>query len=54
MFGNYDTALAVNLMIVFEKCNNATSPVVCKSAEEIETWMEFKYISIAYNQKKII
>lgn len=41
-------------MIVFEKCNNATSPVVCKSEREIETWMEYKYIGVAINQKKVI
>ena len=41
-------------MIVFEKCDNATSSVTCKSEEDIETWIQFKYMTIAINQKKII
>ena len=31
MWGNYNTPETRNFMIIFDKCNNETSPVPCKS-----------------------
>ena len=47
--GNYDAIEAKNLMIVFDRCNNATSAVTCKSEEEIQEFMKFKYIVAMWN-----
>ena len=33
LWGNYGTTRASNLVIVFDRCDNATSKVVCKSEE---------------------
>lgn len=54
MWGNYDTSVAANLVITFDRCNNATSSVLCKSEEEITDWLRFKYIFFAYNNKRFI
>ena len=54
LWGNYNTPDTRNLMIVFDKCNNATSPVICKSDAEIKEWMRFKYILTYFNQKKLV
>ena len=54
LWGNYDTANTNNLMIVFEKCSNATSSVTCKSNEEILKWMKSKYLVTLVNQKKFV
>ena len=37
------------LSVSFVACNNATSSVVCKSEEEIERWMQHKYILLLHN-----
>ena len=47
--GNYDTDAAINLMIVFEKCDpiqREKKGLKCKSEEQITEWMEFKYIIV--------
>ena len=52
MFGNFDTAIASNLMVVFEKCDpNERS---CKPEAEIQKWMTFKYIFTLENHKKFV
>ena len=43
--GNYDTSVASNLMIVFEKCDpvlRAKSGLKCKTEEQMEEWLLFK------------
>lgn len=37
IYGNYDTYITQNLMIVFEKCTNSTdsNEIVCRSEDEI-------------------
>jgi len=35
LWGNYDTTETANLVAAFDRCNNSTSPVTCKSEEEI-------------------
>ena len=47
--GNFDSAAASNFMFVLEKCNNETSNVTCKSPEEIEAWMKWKYFIVVQN-----
>ena len=54
MFGNYDTSIAANLMVVFDKCNNKTSSVPCKSKEEIDEFMKFKYMIALWNSRNFI
>ena len=57
LWGNYDTSSARNLMIVFEKCDNATmssSQEPCKSEEIIAEWMKFKYIFVYMNEFKFV
>lgn len=41
-------------MIVFEKCDNKTSTVPCKSDDEINEWLFEKYILTLTNQKKFV
>ena len=41
-------------MLVFEKCNNSTSLIPCKSEAEIKEWMAFKYILTVVNQAKFV
>ena len=48
--GTYVTAIGSTLMVVFEKCDNRTSSK-CRSDEEIEDWLEFKYIVVLENNK---
>lgn len=56
LWGNYDTDIASNLMIVFETCdvNKLPPGQKCKSEKEIEKWMEFKYIIVLENEAKFI
>ena len=53
LFGNYDTGIANNLMIVFEKCDPASKDY-CKSEQEIYNWLSFKYFLLIENQKRFI
>ena len=48
--GNYVTREGSTLMVVFEKCSERTSDK-CKTEEEIEAWLEFKYILVFENNK---
>ena len=52
ILGNFNTNMASNLMVVFEKCDPTQRS--CKSEEEIEKWMRFKYILILLNEKLFI
>jgi len=57
LFGNYDTSLASNLMIVFEKCDpqkRALEGLKCKSAAEIDEWLEFKYFLVLENGRQFV
>ena len=47
MFGDFDTNIANNLMISFTECDPTLR--YCKSREEIDKWLAFKYIIIAEN-----
>ena len=50
--GNYDTSEGSNLMIVFEKCDpvlRAKAGLKCKTENQIEEWLQFKYILIIEN-----
>ena len=52
MYGNYHTEIANNLMVVFDKCNNSTSTVMCQSPEKIDEYLEFKYFIGLWNMNK--
>lgn len=54
LWGNYDTDTTKNLLIVFDKCDNKTAAIPCKSEEEIAEWMNDKFILVAKNEKKFI
>ncbi len=43
-------------MVVFEKCDNSKRPEgsKCKTEEEIEAWMAFKYILLFNNDARFI
>ena len=41
-------------MVVFEKCDSKAKPNYCKSDEEINKWLQFKYIVLLENEKKFI
>ena len=52
--GNYDTQVASNLMVVFDKCNNVTTEGQCKSEEEIQAFMEYKYLMSIVNTRRFM
>ena len=54
MWGNYDTVDTANLMAVFDKCDNSTSSIVCKSEEEFSKWIEGKYFFAYWNIKQFV
>ena len=54
MWGNFDSLEAQNFQLAFVMCNQATSSVPCKSAEEIKRWMSKKYIIMLLNEKQFI
>ena len=54
MWGNYDSAEARNIMIVFETCDPETSSITCKSNSEIKEWLLNKYFLILSNEKKFV
>ena len=54
LWGNYETVSTSNLMIVFDKCDNKTSAVVCKSDVQIYEWIRGKYILSLRNSKRFV
>ena len=52
--GNFDSSAAANVMVVLEKCDNKTSPITCKSDDEIDAFLAFKYILLLHNERKFI
>ena len=52
IYGNYDTSVFANLMIVFEKCDRTIR--TCKSEAAITEWLEYKYIFTVTNSKKFV
>lgn len=52
LFGNYDSKMANNLMIVFEKCDKEVR--TCKTDQEITDWLVFKYIILFENSRRFI
>ena len=49
IMGNFDSSAASVVMVVLETCNNETSTVTCKSQDEIDEFLKFKYILFAQN-----
>ena len=50
--GDYNSEKAKVLKLSFEKCNNATSDVVCFSDEQITSWLRRKFIIVVQNQQR--
>lgn len=50
IFGDFNTYGTASLMVIFEKCDPSVR--TCKSEQEIEEWMKFKYIFTLENEKK--
>lgn len=44
--------MANNLMVVFEKCDKKVRE--CKSDQEIQDWLVFKYMLVLENSKRFI
>ena len=51
IIGNYNTDKANNIMIVFEKCNSEALGRACKTDDEINDWLRFKYIVALENER---
>ena len=51
-YGHYDSIKTANLMLVFEKCDSDKR--ACKSENQIDDWLEFKYIMVIENTKSLI
>ena len=49
IMGNFDSSAVSVVMVVLETCNNETSTVTCKSQDEIDEYLKFKYIYFAQN-----
>ena len=49
IWGNFNTGNARALLIMFEKCDRSTSATVCESEEEINNWLEGRYILVLEN-----
>ena len=54
IWGNYDTGSAANILVVLDKCDPLNSAVTCKSEEEIQEWLRFKYILTTSNSKRFV
>ena len=53
LLGNYDTNQASNFMIAFVKCDNDLRDD-CKTEEQIDEWMKFKYMFVLENSRRFI
>ena len=50
--GNYDTSIANQLMIAFEKCDDKNEKnITCAEEHEVDYWMQHRYIITVENQK---
>ena len=54
LWGNFDSDVGQNIGIGFQKCDNATSTVTCKSDEQIRQWMRDKYIIVLTNLNEFV
>jgi len=52
LYGDFDTNIAHNLMVTFTKCDPEVR--TCKSKEEIDQWLDFKYILLLENEQKYL
>ena len=41
-------------MVAFDRCDNKTSTVTCKSEEQINQWLEAKYFLAIMNYKQFV
>ena len=52
--GSYSADKASNLVVVFEQCDDATSPVECADKTVINEWLEAKYLLTIENEKRFL
>ena len=53
LFGNFDSDASQNLMVAFVTCEPSETQT-CKTQDEIEQWLKFKYIVVLENEKRFI
>ena len=46
IYNGYDRTEALNYKIIFERCDNTTAEVTCKSEDEIQSWLEGKFYHV--------
>ena len=49
LYGDFDTNIATNLMVVFDRCDPKER--TCASDEDIDEWMKFKYMLLVENEE---
>ena len=54
LLGNFNTELASNLMIVFERCDMKVSGNNCASDAEFKDWVTSKYLITLENEKRFV
>ena len=52
VFGDYNSPKARQFVLLFEKCDNSTYEGVCKSEEQINSWVRRKFVLIAHNDMR--
>lgn len=52
LFGSYNSIRASNFMVVFERCDRTKR--TCKGKEDIDKWLQSKYLVLAHNEKRFI
>lgn len=54
LWGNFDTTETANLIAAFDRCDNSTSTITCKSDEEITSWLGSKYFLAYWNYRQFV
>ena len=53
VFGDFNTNIANNLMVVFDRCD-PKKRTDCVSDDEFKEWLSFKYIAVFENEERYI
>ncbi len=54
IWGDYNSDIAQNLMVVFERCDTKAEGNNCKTNNEIDEWLLGKYIFTLENEKTFV
>ena len=54
MYGNYNSGIASNLFVGYERCSPEPGVRKCKTEEQISEWLVGKYFITIENQKRFI